>query len=278
MSLSSLTTSLTAIENIEYVKCIKEENERAVASPFVDDHQYSKRRKIGYDKISDNEQQQHLHDYFLYTPTEVIHSIVSHCDMVSLVQLASTCRRLHIICISHNKKWKALCYDDFNVYLTTKAKFNTFYDIYRLLYCSRILIGSYIYVRYFNKLSNKKLPNWLMIWASLSENPPIMKYGKERITRRIRGHYLKKLYDLPYGQVKSVYDLKAYHDVINLYPTRQEHGTIYFPWHAVRFAAIRKHGGIKEYESYLIDKCYRSRGYVERNYVKVRGSNPLIAL
>lgn len=65
MSLSNLTTSLTAIENIEYVKCMKEEDERAVASSFVDDHQYSKRRKIGYDKISDNEQQQQLHDYFL---------------------------------------------------------------------------------------------------------------------------------------------------------------------------------------------------------------------
>lgn len=204
--------------------------------------------------------------------------ILTKCELAEIMLLSATCRRLNNLSINFEKKWKALCFEDFDVKLTAKGKFSSFYTIYRLIYCSRILLGSFIYCRYFTKLQIKTLPPWLMVWASLSDHPPLMKFGRHRIKRRINGHYFKKLNDIPYGQVRKIYDLTAYADLFNLFPTRQERGTIYFSWAAIRYAACKKYGGENGFQAYLLDKCYRARGFIERNYKKVLKKDPLIPL
>ncbi|XP_065641830.1 uncharacterized protein LOC136073706 [Hydra vulgaris] len=229
-------------------------------------------------KIQKSDRQESERQENNVTITEIPHDalllILSYSDAPTLTKLACTCRFMYYSCISFNKKWKSLCLQDFNVYLTTVGKFPSYYDIYRLLYCSRLLLGALIYSRYFSKIKNVVLPTWLMVWAALSQHPPIMTFGKHRIKRRITGHYFKRFNDIPYGQIKKIFKIDIFDDLLDMRPTRIERGTMYFSWSIVRFAGIRKYG-IQKYEQYLLDKCYRARGFIERNYRLIQGSDPL---
>lgn len=210
-------------------------------------------------------------------PPEVLEEILRLLDPASLIRIMSTSRKLFNVVQQLQRKWKQLCQLDFDVYLNTEGKFQSYYEIYKLLYCSRILLGSYTYARYFNNLKNFRIPNWLLHWAALSKKAPVMKYGRDRIKRKVKGHYLKRLNDIAYGQIRKVFDMTPY-DLMNLYPTRVQRGTIYFSYATIRYAAIRKLGCIEEYTTFLLNKCHRSRGYVLRNYDKVVHTNPLIPL
>jgi hypothetical protein len=172
--------------------------------------------------------------------------------------------------------WKNLCKKDFDIVLTKTGKFPSYHDIYRLLYCSRILIGSYTYARYFNNLK-PRIPNWLMYWASLSQSAPIMKYGRQRIIRRVKGNFLRHFNDMTYGQIRKIYNLDA-GDLRYLTPTRFQRRTVYFSFEVIKYAGVRKHGSIENFMEYMLDKCYRSRGYVMRNYQKIIHSDPLLPL
>lgn len=205
---------------------------------------------------------------------EVLEEILWLLDPTSLIQLMSTNRMLFNIVQQLQLKWKRLCEEDFDVCLKDQGKFYSYYEIYKLLYCSRILIGSYTYARYFDNLKNTQLPNWLLYWAALSQEAPRMKYGLDRIKRRVKGHYLRRLNDISYGQIRKVFDMTPY-DLMNLYPTRVQRGTIYFSYATVRYAGIRKYGCVEDYIRFLLTKCFRSRGYVLRNYDKIKHSNPL---
>lgn len=72
--------------------------------------------------------------------------------------------------------------------------------------------------------------------------------------------------------------MESYGDMMNLYPTRIERGTIYFSWLAIKYAGARKYGSVEKFDAFLLDRCYRARGFVERNYARVRGTDPLEAL
>ena len=207
---------------------------------------------------------------------ELLEHIYSFCGVGELVTLLQTNKKFNFLIIHFSTRWKQLCAEDFDTELTSKGKFPTYYEIYKLLYCSRMLLGSYVYARYFD---NKKprIPNWLMHWASLSRREPMMKYGRERIKKRVRGHYLKRFNDTPFGQVCKVYSMTGY-DLMSLSPARIQRNTFYFSYQAIKYAGIRKHGSLNRYMEFMLEKCHRSRGYIQRNYSKILHSDPLLPL
>ena len=198
-------------------------------------------------------------------------------DAKSLARMMCTCNFMYYVVQNYELKWKQLSRIDFDVYLNNKGRFSSHYEIYKLVYCSRILLGSFTYARYFENMKSRQVPSWLLLWGALSREAPRMKYGLHRIKRRVRGHYLKRLSDVSYGQLQKTFDVSSI-DLMNLYPSRVQRGTVYFSYQTVRYTCIRKHGGMEDYINFILNKCYRSRGYVLRNYDKVKNTNPLIPL
>lgn len=210
-------------------------------------------------------------------PVEILYLIIKRCDASDILNLSATCRELYHASTTCQSEWKALCAVDFDVHLSSQGKFTSYKEIYRLLYCSRILTGSYIYGRYYSKLKVGTIPSWLLIWALLSQNPPVMKFGRHRIKRHINGRYLRRLQHISYGQVRKVFK-DDFFELLKIKPITALRGTIYFSWKAIKCAEIRKFGSEEKYQAYLLDRCYRSRGFIERNYEKVLGSDPLVMI
>lgn len=67
-------------------------------------------------------------------------------------------------------------------------------------------------------------------------------------------------------------------DVREFRPTRFLRRTFYFSYDSVKQAGFHKHGSQHKFTRFLLDKCHRSRGYIYRNYLKVRQCNPLPSL
>ena len=85
-------------------------------------------------------------------PVEILILVIKRCNAADIINLSATCRTLYTALTACQQEWKNLCAEDFDVHLTTQGKFASYKDVYRLLYASRILTGSYIYGRYYSKL------------------------------------------------------------------------------------------------------------------------------
>jgi len=230
-------------------------------------------------RVCIKEETTHQATFWHNLPVEIIYLIIQRCDAVDILNLSETCRKLYHACANCQIEWKTLCAVDFDVHLRYRRKFPSYREIYRLLYCSRILTGSYIYGRYYSKVKIGNIPSWLLIWALLSRDPPIMKYGRHRIKRHITGRYLRRLQHISYGQIRKVFN-DNFFDLLKIKPISISamRGTVYFTWKAIKLAEIRKYGSELEYQNFLLDRCYRSRGFIERNYKRVLGSDPLESL
>lgn len=206
-------------------------------------------------------------------PNELIEQICLSCDASDLVSLSQTNRKFYHVVAHTPACWKILCQIDFDIQLSSCGKFPSYLELYKYLYCSRILIGCYTYGRYFEGLK-PRMPNWLMHWASLSRQMPTMKYGKNRVRGKVRGFYLRHFNEIPYGKIRQIYNMNS-EDVSDLRPTRFLRRTFYFSYDSIKQAGFNKHGSTNNFTHFLLDKCHRSRGYISRNYQKVRQANPL---
>ena len=229
----------------------------------------------------DMEQEKELYEekqYFNNVCNELLVMILSHCSASDILNVGMTCRRFRTFSFNCESIWKRLCLSDFNVPLPFKEPFLSYHEIYKYLYQSRLLMGSLVYGRYFTKRRLPSIPGWIWCWASLSQNPPVMKFGKERFAHRCSGFYLRKFSNIPIGQMRKVWGLTSPEDLVGLYPSRIQKGTIYYSWHAVRYACIRKRKGFNGFYTFMLKKCSRAKGHVARNYEKIKGTNPIVSL
>ena len=207
--------------------------------------------------------------------TEILVKILTYCDAAVLLNVGLTCKRLYTICRYCESTWRMLCEEDFDVYLPCKGKFGSYYEIYRLIYKSRLVMGAYIYGRYFEKRQLSTIPGWLWCMAALSDRPPIMKYGRRRFVRRCSGHYLQRFSQVPLGQLKRSWGITRGDDLQGLFPRRVERGTLYYPFQGARYAVMRKMNGREGYYRFMLNKCYRARNIIDSKFAYLKGQNPI---
>ena len=210
--------------------------------------------------------------------TEILMKIFAYCEAVDLVNAALTCKRLCVVCRYCEPVWKTLCKEDFNVDLPNTGRFETYYEIYRLVYKSRLVMGAYVYGRYFDKRQLSTIPGWLWCMAALSDRPPVMKYGKARFVKRCSGHYLQRFSQVPLGQLRRSWGIRRGNDLQGLFPRRVERGTLYYPFQGARYALMRKMNGKKGYYQFVLNKCYRARNIIDRKFESIKGKNPITSL
>ena len=78
-----------------------------------------------------------------------------------------------------------------------------------------------------------------------------------------------KLGEISLGKTLKVWCLKSL-DLPEHIVTRVEYGTSYYRWRDIQVAAMRVHGGPKGLERFMLKRCWRSRGYVERAFERIR--------
>ena len=210
--------------------------------------------------------------------TEILAMIFAYCDAVDLLHVGLTCKRLNTICRYCEPTWRILCNEDFNINLPCKGRFNTYYEIYRLIYKSRLVMGAYVYGRYFEKQKLSAIPGWLWCMAALSDQPPVMRYGKKRFVKRCSGHYLQRFSQVPLGQLKRSWGITRGDDLQGLFPRRVERGTLYYPFQAARYALMRKMNGRKGYYRFMLNKCYRARKIIDGKFESIKGKTPITCL
>lgn len=210
--------------------------------------------------------------------TEILMKIFAYCDAVDLLNAAASCKRLYIVCRYCEPLWKELCSVDFSVDLPGRGKFETYYEIYQLLYKSRLVMGAYVYGRYFDKRKLSSIPGWLWCMAALSDRPPFMKYGKTRFLRQCSGHYLQRFAQVPLGQLRRSWGIKRGDDLHGLFPRRVERGTLYYPFQGARYALMRKMNGRIGYYRLMLNKCYRARKIIDKKFELIKGKNPITSL
>ena len=210
--------------------------------------------------------------------TEILVKIFAYCDAIDLLNIGLTSKRLYIICRYCEPIWRMLCNEDFNVNLPCKGKFKTYYEVYRLIYKSRLVMGAYIYGRYFEKRQLSTIPGWLWCMAALSDRPPIMKYGRRRFVKRCSGYYLQRFSHVPLGQLKRSWGITRGDDLQGLFPGRVERGTLYYPFQGARYALMRKMKGREGYYRFMLNKCYRARKIIDCKFESIKGKNPITRL
>lgn len=207
--------------------------------------------------------------------TEVVMKVLSYCNTKDLLRVGRTCKRLNVICYHCHSTWKRLCAEDFDVHLPTKGPFETYYEIHKLLYKSRLVMGAYVYGRYFEKKRLSTIPGWLWCMAALSEQPPVMKFGKTRFAQRCSGHYLQRFSHVPYGQLQRAWGVNKMEDLQGLFPRRIERGTMYYPFQGARYALIRKLNGKMHYFKFMLHKCYRARKVIDAKFILIKDKYPI---
>ncbi len=215
------------------------------------------------------------HDYLASHCNEVLMMILRFCKAKDLLNLRCTCQRLSRICYSSEKVWRRLCMEDFNAQLSTRGPFASYYDIYQLLFKSRLVMGAHVYCHYFEKKQFPSIPSWLWCMAALSSAPPVMKFGKKRFIKRCSGHYLQRFSQIPLGQLRRAFNLTN-SELHGLFPGRIERGTVYYTFQAVRFSLFRKYNGSLGYCRFILNKCYRARRVVEANFDKIKNKTPIM--
>eukprot|EP00111_Clytia_hemisphaerica_P001733 TCONS_00004893-protein len=205
--------------------------------------------------------------YIEKLPNELIEMICLQCNAGDLISISQTNRKFYILVTHMATCWKELCQTDFDIQLSSIGKFSSYREIYKLLYCSRMLMGCYTYGRYFND-QKLKMPDWLIHWAALSRQTPTMRYGKHRVKGKVRGKFLHQFADFPYGRIKKVYKLNQ-NDLGNFPIERAFNRTWYFSYESIKSAGSIKHGSQQKFTEFLLDKCHRSRGYIMRNHQKI---------
>ena len=214
-------------------------------------------------------------DYFTSHCTEVVMVILKCCNAKDVLNIGSTCKRLNTICYHCEPVWRQLCWVDFDAQLPTRGSFDSYYQVYKLLYQSRLVMGAHVYGRYFEKRHLSTIPGWLWCMAALSEKPPVMKFGKNRFVKRCSGHYLQRFSQVPLGQLRRAWGLQGEKDLAGLFPHRVERGTVYYPFQAARYALFRKYNGKTGYYRFILNKCFRARRIVASNFEKIKGKNPI---
>ena len=204
--------------------------------------------------------------------------ILAFFEARDLLNLGLTCKRLNIISCCCETTWKKLCYIDFNVDSPIKGQFSSYYDIYKLLYKSRLVMGAYVYGRYFEKKQLSSIPGWLWCMAALSDRPPVMKFGTTRFLRRCSGHYLQRFSHVPLGQLRRAWGMSRRNDMMGLFPRKVERGTMYYHFQGARYALMRKLNGRKGYYRLMLSKCYRARKMIESKFEIIKGKNPITSL
>ncbi|XP_046845321.1 uncharacterized protein LOC124439140 [Xenia sp. Carnegie-2017] len=103
-------------------------------------------------------------------------------------------------------------------------------------------------------------PSWLWPWIVFNTNPP-------RFPKWIRQHTNRflpyKLSELSLGKVLKIWNLKS-SDLPHNIVARVEYGTTYYRWRDIQVAAMRVHGGAKGLGRFMLKRCWRSRGYLDR--------------
>eukprot|EP00794_Sanderia_malayensis_P016186 gene16186-17813_t len=213
-------------------------------------------------------------DYLSRHCSEILMMIIAHCKAKDLLNLSCTCKRLKDICYGSEQTWMKLCNEDFDTQLLITNPFGSYFEIYRMLYQSRLVMGAHVYCSYFEKKHFATIPNWIWCLAMLSNKPPVMKYGRQRFIRRCSGHYLQRFAQLPLGQVKRAFGLKT-EELLRLFPGRVERGTVYYTYQAVRYSLFRKHNGRLGFNRFILNKCYRARHKIANLFEKIKGQNPI---
>lgn len=209
-------------------------------------------------------------DNYLSTVCDEIILQVLYClDYESVLNLSQTCRKLCCICSYDQQVWSRLCRDDFNIELASPHPFSSFHYLYKVLHQSREILKIYLsnsYQSFGNYGRYGVFPNWLWSWIVLNTNPPSL----PEWIRTYHEPFLRfKLSEMPLGKVLRVWNLKS-SDLPGNIVTRIEYGTTYYRWMDIQIIAMRVHGGTKGLEKFLMRRCFRSRGYVERTFERIR--------
>lgn len=113
------------------------------------------------------------------------------------------------------------------------------------------------------------LPGWLWSWIVLNTSPPSLPTW----IRSYHEPFLRfKMSEISLGKVLRVWNLKS-SDLPGHLVTRVEYGTCYYRWRDIQVVAMRVHGGQKGLEGFLLKRCVRARGYVERTFERIRSGN-----
>lgn len=103
-------------------------------------------------------------------------------------------------------------------------------------------------------------------------NPPLL---PEWIQNYHEPFLRYKLGEISLGKTLRVWCLKS-SDLPEHIVTRVEYGTCYYRWRDIQVAAMRVHGGPKGFEKFMLKRCWRARGYVERAFERIQNGTYML--
>lgn len=103
-------------------------------------------------------------------------------------------------------------------------------------------------------------------------NPPLL----PEWIRNYHEPFLRfKLGEISLGKTLRVWCLKS-SDLPDQMVARVEYGTSYYRWRDIQIAAMRVHGGPKGLEKFMLKRCWRARGYVERAFERIQSGTYML--
>jgi hypothetical protein len=115
-------------------------------------------------------------------------------------------------------------------------------------------------------------PAWLWTWVVFNTNPPLL----PEWVRNYHEPFLRyKLSEISLGKTLRVWCLRS-SDLPEHIVTRVEYGTSYYRWRDIQVAAMRVHGGPKGLEKFMLKRCWRARGYVERAFERIQNGTYML--
>eukprot|EP00794_Sanderia_malayensis_P016606 gene16606-18292_t len=186
---------------------------------------------------------------------EVLGLIFRFLSAKTLLNLSETSRRLHSECLGNGALWKELCKYlillprqyakenvDFQIHLLVKGPFDSFHDIYRLVYKSQIIFEERNHVTF-----TGMLPDWMFTWCIMCNGPPSLKFVL-----------------LPIGKAKRLWGL-----LDEELPRVEHNGTRRnIAWSECLEVALAKWGSDAGFQEHVLKRLMRTQKKVDSLYTQ----------
>lgn len=178
---------------------------------------------------------------------EVLVLILEYLDFRSLVMMGKTCRLFHRLCLS-DLIWRHRCRVDFG--LATRWSEYTFIYLYEMFYKAEVLKNDHNFFRPVSQLKTS-----VIVWYLLNPVPP------SQSVSHLTASQAKSIWGLTDEELES-----NYHESDRGRDIHEDFPSNYYEWTSLYKLFVRKHGGIRQMQTYVLKRCLRNRQALEEHF------------
>jgi len=176
---------------------------------------------------------------------EVLVMILEHVSAPGLVNMSKTCWLFHRLCLT-DTIWKHRCMNDFNLH-TKWPEFSYLY-LYEMFFKAATLRDDQ---NFFKPVSQLKTS--VIVWYLINPLPPC------HVVSHLTASQVKSIWNISEEELEETYFDES-EDRPEMFPL------CHYEWGRLYHVFMKKHGGIKQMQNYVLKRCYRNRQALEEHY------------